>query len=424
MYYICPEHNLAWESFPSLVFHYLGGHKDGSRPIKEEAEHEELPEGVTLRVKPQREKPRDAQGDAQGEREFPQERESLPSPLGRTPQAEEYTLEELPTDPPELFYSLLRLKGVNEQTSQRLRREFRLSPWMWSDAQEIASLLRGAKVGGSQDWVRSFLKQYGNTVQLPSEEGGLGFIGQRRSSKEEFFGRLEPQGREDPLSTFIKYQMLKEDKATEGRQRALDPEAEQRLKAIEASHQQLMDVQNKLVEMLQKQEREAEKSALEARFIRLEGLIVQRGEGTQETSWLSQFLAEREKRFESLISGMTDKLASATSAVAEARQDAKGARAEAIADENRRFDEVKKKLEETGFAPRAKTTEERMFDLVEGQVAPAVVSEVREGRKLLERAVGMMPSAQLGATTTLPVSAEEATNLAAILEIEQQLKSP
>lgn len=390
-YWICPSCETASLTWISLRWHFKGKHTGEPIPDKEEVQvTEELPEGY--RVVGQSKKGVAAPVVGKGEGGGKEELEIT------TPE-----IESLPREPIELFYTILRLKGVKETIAKRLQMEFKLSPWMWGDAQEIASLLKGARIPSiSADWIRSFLKQYGNTVELPTEGGEFGFVSGHRT-KDEFFGRLEPQPREDSIDKLIRFQIYKESKEEEKvKETKLPPAFEAKLSAQERSYQETNEYLRTVMERLDKQDRKDEEAKQEARYTELRAeirAISESKQGGSENNWLSAYLAERDKRdtdmqdrYQETIKNLGEKLAEATKEVAETRRDIDRKVTEAVTSQSTAREQMKKDLEAAGYAPKTKTKEELDHDLAT-QVLEIIPGKIEKGfDKIIDKIVPQGPT--------------------------------
>lgn len=397
--YVCELCETAFRNFFGFSGHWRAKHPDEERPTKTEVEREEAPEGYTgsLSVK---------------EKELKE-------------------LDELPSDPPELFYTILRLKGIPEEKAEKLKREFKVSKWLWGDAQEIAGLLKGAKLGVTSDWIRSFLKQYGSAVEYPQEKG-VEFLGEKRP-REEFLGTFLGSESRDPMDRYIKYQMWKE-----GKEEKPSPRVEEKIRALEESITGVLKQQEEVLDYLKKKEEEEEErrkeDKFEARFTKLEETIEKKG-STGGDLWQT-IAEEREKRFqdreemlaessknreERLIKLVEETQERMERAVKEQRlfeEKLKLERIEAIEEERDRKKKYTDEMKESGWTTREKGIEERTLDIVEHQMAPGVIEEVRAGRKLLEKVI---EGPRAGVPKT-PIGPEEAEKIARIMEIENTLK--
>ena len=102
MYYICPHCETACQSYPPLNFHIRGRHPDMEPVPKENIETmEEVPEGYNMVGKPKAEAAESTEGSA---------------PAG-VMSHNILTLTELPTEPVELFYTIMKVKGIPQLIS-------------------------------------------------------------------------------------------------------------------------------------------------------------------------------------------------------------------------------------------------------------------------------------------------------------------
>lgn len=345
--------------------------------------------------------------------------------------------DELPTSPAELFFSLLMMKGVARATAERVTREFSLSKWMWNDAQEIASLLKGARVSTSGEWIRSFLKQYGHSVELPTEEG-MEFVGGGKRSREEFFGTLDSGGKkqqEDSFGQYLRYQMWKDERRGEKESGGIDPTTSKRIGELEGAIGALTDTQSKIIEMMEDNKRKEEEERKEAEWARryealeqkLEKVSEGKGKGNSDTmveqvmSLQRELTEAREKRMEDLIKRSQDQLDTALGQIVTLKEQVNKTRSDALAEEADRRERYKREMEDSGWSSRKKSAEESTMDMIKEQVVPGVISEIKEGRRLIEKAI--TPEGGMIQKASAPVTMEEATRTAEVMELEQQLKA-
>ncbi len=428
-FFVCSQCNVAFPKYPSFVFHWDRKHKDIERPPREAIEAQELPEGVELQLPPQK----------SSRRAGPVESEEVlekPSPQSK-PQAEEFNIEELPREPVDLFYTLLKMKGISEQQAKKLQLEFKLSSWLWGDAQEITGLLRGAKLNVTSDWIRSFLKQYHNSVELPQDTAEYEFIGGKRP-RDEFFGKFDPSSRGDPVEQLIRYQMLRDEKREE-REREPQRKAEVPSEVME----ELQDIRGKyenLIDLFEKDKEKEQAQRLEDRLAkqdekmdkfmdRIVGVLEskqKKGDDDGGGGWMRRYLDERDKGHDKAVADLSDKLAEATKSVQEAHLREKDARARAIEESDSARERARKDLEESGYAPRKKDMEEKVLDIASEQLIPGVLGELREIRRTGEKIVsgGMMRQGTQAAEQPLPkpVTTEQAAKMAEVMEIEEKMK--
>lgn len=430
-YFLCSEHQLAARNWFGFSAHWRSKHAGIEPPPRESVESEEVPEGYSLSAWQSPAKRRGSREPEAAEGEMPSgEREYAESELPSTP-------EDLPTEPPELFETLLKLKSFPSDETKRMVREFRLSPWMWSDAQEIATFLRGHKRGLSNDWIRTFLKQYGSRAKLSrGEEGRFEFIGDERAESSFEFGGRVGRRHDDPIDRFIRYQIARDDERERKTARVEVEEGPlaKRLVTLEALLKQQQDMMAQLQqERLDAEERRKEELQ-EERFHALEMKVAEGKKSDSDDGWFQRYIQERDKRaedqlkavqdrYDALIKDQNEKLAGAVKAVQEAQADAKTARASAIQEAEESDERAKKKLLEGGYAPRAKSTDERVLDIAEKEVVPGLMTEARELRKTVEKALsGGTGIAQRQAQERKPVTGEEAARVAEAMGIQQEMK--
>lgn len=426
IYYLCEECHRAFTN--PLAFHGHWKFKHGGEvPPTESVKSNELPEGypeppATKGKKPSSEKP-----PAERAPEERPPKTTLPDPaLAR--------LEELPNDPVELFRTLLSLKGIPPDKTEALTREFRLSPWMWGDAQEISSLLQSGLRATTLEWRRTFLKQYGTAVSLPSQGGTFEFMSSGRGARNEFFGALSPQQQSyaspNIMEQYLMRKLLREDDDKETRyvreKSEPDTATAKRLENLEKTLSDLMSVLTK----------QQEENKLEGRFSSLEQKIEKAAESKSEKSggdleWLKAYMGERDKReedrtsrYESTVSDLKDSLINAQRTVAEARGEIAAVRAQAIAEEEERRGRMKKDMVDSGWGPRDRTKEEMDHDLLK-EIVTTAGGEARELRKTVEKVAAQTTSTVQQAVTqpAQPPSTENHQRMAKALEIQEQMKS-
>lgn len=399
-FYLCEEHKLAAKTWWGLRGHWNLKHQGQPIPEKASVEVEEVPEGYA--TSKWTEKPAAEQSGAGA----------------GGPALEE--LGELPRDPVDLFGTLLKLKGLTSDKVTSLTREFRLSPWMWNDAQEISTLLRAQLKGqATTEWIHTFLKQYGSTVEMPAEAGVEFLGGGRRGAGERFFGNLGGQG-ETPTDRILAYLMYdrRRDREREERPQGLDPATEQRLATMENMLNQIAD------NVLKKQEEDR----LEKRFAKMEERL-QGPPQEGQTSFLKEFLTERDKRVEGLmeqqnkiIANLGERLQVAASEVAKAKDSVAAARAEALTEEESRRNRYREEMEASGWTGRERTKEERQYDLV-SQILPLADRRLGRMQESVDKLVTGVRTPEPAPGGRKPVSPDEAARLARVLEIEERFRA-
>jgi hypothetical protein len=240
-----------------------------------------------------------------------------------------------------------------------------------------------------------------------------------------------PPKPEDPISQWIRYQIWKESREEEKVKETKLPSAlESRLAELERGYQKVIDAFNAVSEQMEKQKEMSERERLENQLAELRREVIEVRKGGGESDWLKAFLDEREKRedeakkrLEDIIKAQSDKLAEATRELAEAREREKQAAAEAVAAEEERRRKYAKELEEHGWAPRKKETEEEILGIAKEQVLPGIVSEVHETGKAIRRAMGgaqaSTPQTEESQTPTTP---EQAERMAEIMEHRERIR--
>lgn len=403
MFYLCEEHKLAAKTWWGLRGHWNLKHQGQPIPEKASVEVEEVPEGYS--TSKWTEKPAEKPGAGAG-----------------GPVLED--LGELPRDPVDLFGTLLKLKGLTSDRVASLTREFRLSPWMWNDAQEISTLLRAQLKGqATTEWIHTFLKQYGSTVEIPAE-AGVEFLGGRRGAGERFFGNLGGQA-ETSTERLLSYMMMRDDRQRrdrEERPQGLDPGTEQRLATMETMLNQIAD------NVLKKQDEDR----LEQRFAKLDAKLEQGGKGQGQPDFLKEYLGERDKRVEAImaqqnkiIENLGERLQEAAREVTRAKDSVAAARAEALSEEESRRIRYREEMEGQGWSGRDKTKEERQYDLV-SQILPLADRRLGRMQESVDKLVtggGVRTPEPAPGGGRRPVNPEEAARLARVLEIEEHFRA-
>ena len=401
-FYLCEEHHLAAKTWWGMRGHWNLKHPGQPPPEKASIEVEEIPEGYSTSKWSGGEKPAAEQP-------------------GTGPVIED--LGELPRDPVDLFSTLLKLKGLTSDRVTSLTREFRLSSWMWNDAQEISTLLRAhLKSQATTEWIHTFLKQYGSTVEMPSE-AGVEFLGGRRGAGERFFGSLGGQG-ETSTDRLVTYLITREDRQRRDRERepqGLDPVTEQRMQNMETMMGQIMD------SVVKKQEEDK----LEQRFAKMDAKL-ERPQGQGQSDFLKEYLAERDKRVEGLmeqqnkiIENLGQRLQESAKEVARAKDAVTAARADAISEEESRRARYREEMEASGWTGRERSKEERQYDLV-SQILPLADRRLGRMQESVDKLVtggGPRPPEPAPGSGRKPVSPDEAARLARVMEIEERMRA-
>ena len=433
MYYICPHCETACQSYPPLNFHIRGRHPDMEPVPKENIETmEEVPEGYNMVGKPKAEAAESTEGSA---------------PAG-VMSHNILTLTELPTEPVELFYTIMKVKGIPDNHAIRLKHEFRLSPWMWNDAQEIQAFLKGSKLGVSADWIRAFLKQYGNAVKIEGDSP-VSFFGKTGGVNPEYFGQFGASPGQFGASpgqfgagpgqfAYRNFPMYQD------RPAGLTDEAKAELDKLREENAAIKQQQQELLARLQQEREERnqieKETALEKRFEKMEALITKVAESKkgasdgsasslEHNSWFKAFMDEREERRKEIdqlreeqhkhtIDQLTQQLANATEAVTKTQDRVSRAKTEVLEEERQRRTEIMAELDQAGYAPRKKDTEEHAMEMIKETLMPGVVQEVREGRRLLEK---VLTGGQESHTRS-PLTPEQAAVAARLMQIEQAVE--
>jgi len=427
-YFICPYCQTASVNWPGLNWHIRSGHREMEIPSKEEVEVvDEVPEGYRVVGK---RKERAAKVEAQVPTEEPiEEGVNIPK--------------ELPEDFMERTRLSLNVHNFPERLKVQILSVLALHPETHDNPNNFANLLAHicSTYTGGATHARKIPLVVSEVFGQPAAEvpyAGVygapspGFYGWSQAGYGSgYAGQYGAPRQEDPISQWIRYQMWKESKEEEKSKEPKMPSAlESRLAELERGYQKAIDAFNAVSEQLKKQKETSEKEKLENQIAELGKEIIEVRKGGGESDWLKAFLDEREKRedeakkrLEDIIRQQSDKLSEATKEIAEARQREKQAAVEAVAAEEERRKKYAKELEEHGWAPRKKETEEEMLGIAKEQVLPGVVSEVRETGKALRRALGGAQGSTLPTEEPpIPTTPEQASKMAEIMEHRERIR--
>jgi hypothetical protein len=455
MWYVCDQHKVGYDNPIGFKWHWEKNEHEGECDYQK-AKREELPEGYETVI--QRQDKTAATPKTKAKVTSPA-RPTPPSPSPRhTREPEEETprvstdseMETLPSNPPDLYHSLLILKGVPRDKAATMTKEFRLSEWAWNDAQEIATMLRSAGVAKSPDWVRSFLKQYGYAIQrgfqgqgiefFPPRMGGggsdyygsfgLGFGGGRREDSWGGPPRQEMSPLERTMETYLRLQMSKDMR----RGSRYDEEPDSQISALVEKIERLESDNQRLAEYLQNLNEKQEKDALLTKIENLERQIHEsKAAATSDatTHWAEKAQEAREKRMEELlkhiqednnrtIQMLTSKLEETKAELKETKEHAQTAASRAVEEERNRRTAVKQELQDLGFLQRAKTPEEEWMGIVKEQVAPGVGTELKRIGNLVERVANRIQPGSEETINDIPIGPSDADKLNQLMEIEAQ----
>jgi len=425
-YFICPYCQTASVNWPGLNWHIRSGHREMEIPSKEEVEVvDELPEGYRVVGK---RKERAVKAEAQVPTEEPIEEEiAIPK--------------ELPEDFMERTRLSLNVHNFPERLKVQILSVLALHPETHDNPNNFSNLLAHicSTYTGGATHARKIPLVVSEVFGQPAAE--VPYAGAYGTPTPGFYGGIQtgygvapygaPLRQEDPVSQWIRYQMWKESKEEEKVKETKIPSTlESRLSELERGYQKAIDAFNAVSEQLEKQKETSEREKLENQIAELRKEIIEARKGGGESDWLKAFLDEREKRedeakkrLEDIIKAQSDKLAEATRELAEAREREKQAAAEAVAAEEERRRKYAKELEEHGWAPRKKETEEEILGIAKEQVLPGVVSEVRETGKALRRALGgAQGSVPPTEETPTPTTPEQAGKMAEIMEHRERIR--
>jgi hypothetical protein len=187
------------------------------------------------------------------------------------------------------------------------------------------------------------------------------------------------------------------------REAKLPESVKSELSEIKQGYEETKRFLQDVVEELSERRKRDEEARLESRFARLEEKI--EGKKGGETDWLQAYLAERDKREETMqrqyqetIKDLGEKLASATRDVAETRKEIDNKITEAINRERIVKEEVKKELEAAGWHPKERTKDELDHDLAQ-QVLTVVPEKIDKG---FDKIIDKIPAGGAQAPSTTP----------------------
>lgn len=225
------------------------------------------------------------------------------------------------------------------------------------------------------------------------------------------------------LDRYLEFLMSREVQKTQKSE--VPDEIEQRMKTLESNNAKLAGLLEKLIS-------KDEENKLESRLSRIEDLA--RGNTSQSsTEWVRMALEEREKRMSDLMDAMdrrnqevvtslASQLQESRDALINAREQAGKAREEALREEEERYSRYIQRVQQEGFHPRAKTSDEREMDLLENQIAPAVLGESKRIGQSLEKLVSRMtPSYEQQFADEQPVYPEDAAVMNELMQLENEI---
>lgn len=436
-YYVCHHHKQAWETLKQLQghinFHDKEIFTEGEVPDKEP--YEEIPEGYTLT--PKAYKPKAKPAPVQ---EVPSvTREPARPPAEVTPSV--LDIEELPHEPIELFKTLLTLKGVQKVTRDRLAVEFKVNRYLWSDREEMKKLLKGAKIVNANDeWIDSFLKSYAANVVIPGqsrEDTWNTFLRRDDAGGSIFPGVAGSTG--TPKSMF-EYMMWTREQERQDRKEW--EERQDRLKAARGDSpesspmaEMLKKQQEQIEALSRKLEEEQRQRTVEARFEKLENLIVEvakAGKGDSQSEWLKAWMEEREKRHDesktTLIGELQrvqteaqDRMAGLQQSIVEEQRKLEEARLQGRREAEEAEKSMRERLKEAGWSSRDRGSEERILDIAETGIK-TIGQELHEtGRDLRDALKNANLPGKIGAGKKAPITPEEAAAIAEKMRLQQEI---
>lgn len=472
MPFACPLcEDIAFEKYNQLRAHLMGKHKEEKEnwPTKEECEIEEIPEGMKfVKAKAKRTlleteeaKPTQAEFKPEGISDDSRHLHDLLLLHG----AKENTVDTIVNlyDRLELYKDPRNLAHLLQQRLDK-KEQYAIFPVMFEmfpeRQQEMPYIMPQGE--GAPPW---FSQGMGGGMPF-NPRPGMGGMGQFPG---QYSGYPPMYQERSAVDKYIEYQMAKEMKEEDrpsgrrGKESDSDPFTESRFSNIEKVLEELLkkddaeerdsrsvsgikgqlsDLQTAFTKIVEEKEKDAliqpllnriesmERSHKEEMTKLLAEVQEKKAKG-EETGWLDRFMEEREKRHEQEaasyredMKNLTAQLLDMKSKEGQAYQDAHRsftAEAEKI---NQAKDSARKELIDLGYNPRERDFEERVFDIVEKQFAPAVIGEVREARKVVQDFVKKVTPAGAGEELEQkPITDEEAERMSEVMSLEEEMKS-
>lgn len=399
-YYLCEEEEckLAFTTYQGFTGHWTAKHPDKEKPSKEDVATEVIPEGFLLAGK------------------------TRPSP------------EDRPSEFIEKVRTSLEAHAFPPQLKDQILGVLALHPEAEADPQNFTNLLYHLLETSVRG--RAYMPRVNLIVtevfgeQAPS----VPYIPTYRQTPFPYFPSY-PQYLYPLSHTYhhyypYTYPTHEEEKVTRRAER------EERISRLEVEIEELKKNQKEILELLKQREevreKEAEKREINERFKALEEKIerfFQRKEELEEGGWFKKYLEERDKRFESEKQTIqerqerhreeVERLKAEISRVKEEKEEEVR---KAIEKEREYRTQVKKELEELGYSPRKKEVEESTIEIIKEQVAPAIITEAKEMRKLVEKVALGSTKERLPSPPPSPLTKEEVEKIPEIMEIEERLK--
>lgn len=437
-YYICPFCPTVGETWGKLRAHIMGAHPETKQsesgiPKKEDIEQvDEIPEGYKLTRKWGR------------ERDIQEPREE------REPSVEVKVPKEIPEEFNDRVKLSLDVHSFPDRLKAQILNVLALHPETHDNPNNFGNLLAHicSTYSGGATYARKIPLVISEVFGQPSAEvpyawgygapSASGYFPNRQQSYGygAFGGQAgAPPHYEDPITRWINYQIWKESKEEEKTKETKLPSAiETKLAEMERWYKETREDLGTVLGRLDKQERMEEEAKREAQIDELRTeirAISESKKGGGESDWLRAFLDERDKRedearkrLEDIIKAQSEKLAEATKEIAEARLREKQAATEALSVEEERRRKYAKELEEHGWSPREKKTDEEILGIAKEQVLPGLISEVRETGKAIRSSVrgGQIPSIPTPETPQAPLTPEQSEKAAEIMMQREEIR--
>jgi len=478
-YYLCPfceTPPVAFEKYNQIRAHFMGKHRDVKEdwPSRENTEIEELPEGVNLIKAPK--KKALVEEEEVGVGTIEKEVEKLKVRPGI-----ETVTEELSGEAKHL-YELLQIHGVKTATIDTIVGLYDKLD-LYKDPRNLANLLKQRLDKREQFAMVPILFEL-----FPEREAELPYMMPPGGGGTPWYGRSgigsnypyypsrtgTPSGypqypgyyqmaEKSSLDKYIDLLMAERVGGEKGEGAKISPEVETRLggiesvlekmvteraeeeresKAVSSVKSEISELKAAIDKITEEKERQAimqplidkiafmEKSHKEE-MSRLATEITERKGKGEETNWLQQYMTERDKRHEDEATRYREDLHRLTDEMTKSKEKEASAYKQAFTDFTTDRDKIEaakrsavEELKGQGWTGRERDFEERVLDIVEHQAAPAVIGEVKEGRKTLQdiarRLGGAAP--ETAAKEATPISDEEASRLAEVMSLEEEMK--
>ena len=418
---LCPECEVASVAWPALRWHFTASHKDTPVPSREEIETvEEVPEGYRLigqrkskvSVAPSR--------SMEIEHEPEPGHEFAPKPEPRPPTPRPALAGTVfPTELPDNFMERLKLSLEANGIPSDLREEVMTKVNWHSQVQAnpeafgrmLESIFGIAKDAASRARYMSKLSWIISEVFPPPAPSGappffpgynqpttgtpwLGGGWQQQPAGGPWYGgygQPQPAPQQDPIERLINYQIWKDQREAEMKEKGTPAESPE-VAQVRAEQVKTREKMDEVLKQLAEAGKKDEQAKIEARFSKLESLIIEGvgKKGGEENPWLTTYLAERDKRegdrdtrYQDMIKELKDDVVEGRGQLAEASAAAARAKAEGKEEERISLEEHRKILEGQGYSPRPKEAEEQIVGFLTKDIGPGILLEARETGKAL-----------------------------------------